>query len=146
MATERYFVCKCQQPSAAVRLFDALRDIATGHDRTCPKCETLRELHLVFNFGLEGGSPECRVLAVFAPTGPGATWPTAKGETVTFFPLLVVLESDEQHIWLPYWHTVEKSGELRLKYGQWAPFMSAGTFRNLLDQAHQRGYLGAIAA
>jgi hypothetical protein len=146
MATERYFVCKCPQPTPAGRLFDALRDIAEGRDLTCLRCETSKELHLVFQFGLEGGSPECRVLAVFSPTGPGATWETAEGETVTFFPFLVVLESNEQHVWLPYWHTVEKSGSLQRKYGQWAPFMSPETFRSLLAQARRRGYLGDGAA
>ena|SRR5579872_600224 len=142
MATERYFTCECSGRDYCGELFAALHNLAASRESTCPQCGAVKQLHLVFQFGLEAGNMACKVLAVFSPTASRGTWQKMAGEIVTFFPFLVVLESDEgQKIWLPYWHTVEKAGHVEKKYGQWAPFLDHDTFRDLLDQAQREGYL-----
>jgi hypothetical protein len=141
MATERYFTCKCSAPDYCGELFEALHNLAKLPESICPRCGEAKQLHLIFQFGLGAGSPDCKVLAVFSPE-EGVSWQTDEGETVTFYPFLVVLESDErQKIWLPYWHTVEKAGHVQKKYGQWAPFLDDDAFRSLYAQAQRRGYL-----
>ncbi len=147
MATERYFICNCLQRGYCAELFGALRDLAELRESTCPICGATKQLHLIFQFGLDVGSLDCKVLAVFSPAGEGGKWQKKTGEIATFFPFLVVLESDEgQKIWLPYWHTVEKAGHVQKKYGQWAPFIDDDAFRSLVAQAQRSGYLREKAA
>jgi hypothetical protein len=97
---------------------------------------------LIFKFGLGAGGAECKVLHAFLPRE--RIWWEDDGKTVTFFPFLVVMkrmDEEGQPFWLPYWHTVEGPGRKVLKYGQWAPWMDADHFKDLLAQAREKGYL-----
>lgn len=142
MATERYFKCvQCHKRTYPHHLFEALRDIS-GAGRKCKGCGGTEELHLVFDFGLEVGNAACRVLHAFLPRDL-ARWQTDDGKLVTFFPFLVVMERTDkegQSFWLPYWHTIEGTGTIARKYGQWAPFMDGALFRSLVAQAREVGY------
>jgi hypothetical protein len=148
MATDQTYICQCgKKPVDDVLLFDALLNIANSRKPVCNTCDATKELDLTFHFRLGGGEPQCRVLAVYSPIGPTSAW-TEAGETITFHPFLVILEdSDEgRKFWLPYWHTAERGGNTRRMYGQFAPFLSVDTFKNLLVQAHRDGYLTDLAA
>jgi hypothetical protein len=105
-------------------------------------CGGANELHVVLDFGLEAGNPDCKVLHVFLPREL-VTWELAEGKKVTFHPFLVILQrmGDERNsAWLPYWHIVEGGGVTQRKYGQWAPFMDDPQFGDLVAQAREHGY------
>lgn len=136
MSTQRYWYCsKCGKKAKVPFLFDALFRFV-GVRPTCDHCSATKELHLDFDFGLGATGAKCTVRDVFRPPDP-PSW-KHEGETVTYYPFLVVLEDEEreQCFWLPYWHV----HGTRRKFGQWAPFMNARLFRSLLDQAREKGY------
>ncbi len=143
MATERYYVCvQCHERRNQPHLFEGLREISTSVPR-CKACGGTAELHLVFNFGLEAGSAECKVLHAFLPRDL-EVWQQKDGKWVTFYPFLVVMERTDkkaQAFWLPYWHEVEGAGTRKRKYGQWAPFVDEPLFKSLVAQAREKGYL-----
>lgn len=100
------------------------------------------ELHLRFDFGLDAVGKEQVVEAAFVPTSR-ETWEDSKGRKVEFWPFLVITRRNTRGraVWLPYWHIVH-DGERRIsKYGQWAPFMDAVLFADLLRQAREAGRL-----
>ena len=145
MATTRYYLCpRCQSKVGAGSLFDALLTVSKSSPR-CESCASTEELHVVFEFGLEAGSPDCKILHSFLPQEP-ICWSQADSSKVTFYPFLVILQraDDDSHsFWLPYWHVVENKGTTKKKYGQWAPFMDACLFESLVGQAREKGYLPA---
>jgi hypothetical protein len=148
MATDQNYRCRCgTRPVDDVQLFDALLNIAKSRRPVCDGCAMTKELALTFHFRLDGGEPQCRVLAVYSPIGPTASW-IAAGETITFHPFLVILEDPDEgrKVWLPYWHTGERDGNTRRMYGQFAPFLSYDTFRSLLAQARRDGFLTDLEA
>src|SRR5258708_35344315 len=111
MTTKRYFVCNCPERDYCAELFGALRDLAALRESTCPKCGAVKQLRLVFQFGLDAGSLDCKVLAVFSPPGEGGTWQTEKGETATLVPFLCVLgRGDGPKNRAPYWQLRDKTG------------------------------------
>lgn len=76
----------------------------------------------------------------FLPTSPEC-WTDSKKRKVTFLPFLVILarHGRQDAVWLPYWHVVEDSKRVFQKYGQWAPFMDAHRFEDLISQARSAG-------
>lgn len=141
MATDRYYTClKCGKRSHPHRLFDALLDFS----KSAPKCQCgeVSELRVVPPFGLEAGSPDCKVLHVFLPKPP-VSWELESGNKVTFYPFLVILRRAGEKGnsgWLPYWHVEDGGGTMKTKYGQWAPFMDDPQFESLVSQAREQGY------
>lgn len=144
MATKRYYGCaKCPQQTYPPNLFDALLDLSNGLVSNCAACGGFKELHLVFDFGLDAGSAECKVLHAFLPLDL-VSWNQEDGKQVTFYPFLVVMERTDvkgRAFWLPYWHTVEGMAKKGRKYGQWAPFMDEPLFKSLVAQAREKGCL-----
>ena len=140
MATERYYSCKCEELTYPANLFDALLDFSKAAP-SCKKCGR-KELHVVFHFGLEGGNPDCKVLAVYIPRRLGS-WRRKDHAKVTFVPFLVILKNDDgaKTCWLPYWHVVERKGKRERKYGQWAPYVNQTEFVSLLEKARKAGHL-----
>jgi hypothetical protein len=138
--TERFYICKCPGSIYAPRLFDALRNFSKTP--LCETCGSVKELRVVFPFGLGAGKTECKVVDVFHEE---TEWQDSTKKT-TFHPFLVVVQpiaSGEHKYWLPYWHCVEDSGKTQNKYGQWAPNMDASLFESLIGQARRKGYLTA---
>ncbi|MGB8478015.1 MAG: hypothetical protein WCE63_04135 [Acidobacteriaceae bacterium] len=138
MATERSLVCRCKAPQYPGRLFSILHDLATQEDHlVCESCSSPQRLHLTFDFALGAGPRRCEVLAAFLPDRI-EMW-LDHGMPVSFYPFLVVLrqENGKRTVWLPYWHEAKERGKVRLKYGQWAPFMDDRLFVSLLVQATQ---------
>jgi hypothetical protein len=76
-------------------------------------------------------------------------------ERITFLPRLVVLEliqskgsafrkhKGQQFIWFPYWHEAVEinTNKQRTPYGQWAPFIIATDYRELISKAEIAGFL-----
>jgi hypothetical protein len=142
MATQRSLVCRCKTPKHPSSLFGVLFTRATRADHAvCETCSGPQRLWLTFDFALGAGSRTCEVLAAFLPQRR-ASWPDDGGK-ITFHPFLVVLRqgNGKRTYWLPYWHEVEKRGEVRLKYGQWAPYMDERLFVSLIGKARRAGYL-----
>jgi hypothetical protein len=110
--------------------------------RVCGSCGEKTTLQLKFAFGLDATDAEAEVRAVFRPRRL-ESWRNKKREKVTFVPFLVILRRGNRKdaAWLPYWHLVEKGKRRATKYGQWAPFMDAHLFEDLLSQARKAGYL-----
>lgn len=142
MATQRFYKCeRCGRTSAAPSLFDTLLRSAQGKVPKCSRCGAPSVLRLVFDFGLGARNRECTVLRSFLPRRL-ESWSYGRVGRVTFYPFLVLLQRHGRDlaIWLPYWHTVE-GGPVRVsKYGQWAPFMDAALFADLLAQAKENGF------
>ena len=100
-------------------LFDSLFALATREGHACPKCGASCPLHLSFPFGLDVGRRQCVVLDAFLPDEP-VKWPDDARREVTFYPFLVITDSEGgRGAWLPYWHVVRGGGAERRKYGQW---------------------------
>jgi hypothetical protein len=109
--------------------------------RRCDNCAAETSFHLRFDFGLGAADNQSTIAGVFHPREP-ETWVDRDGSKVTFYPFLVVLnrKNRERAIWLPYWHVVERKSARPLeKYGQWAPFMDAHLFDDMLAQARAAG-------
>lgn len=143
MSTSRYLVCEqCGKKEWAGSLFGALRGIAEGVGSDCPECNSLRQLELTFEFGLNAGSFEYHVIDCYLPDNI-TTWNDTDGCKVEFFPFLVVLggTQHEEAIWLPYWHLHHRSDKVRTKYGQWAPLMNISTYKQLQTKAQRDGHL-----
>lgn len=143
MATERYFVCaSCKQERWVSRLFDALREHAHASAPQC-ECGGQQWLRLIFNWGLEAGPFNCRVVASFLPKIE-TKWDHSTGNIVKFYPFLIITEgidNKNRAVWLPYWHTVtSEGGRIKTKYGQWAPQMDIDTFSELIQQAQLKGF------
>lgn len=116
-------------------MFDALRDFSKS--QKCPKCGAAhRDLHLIFDFGLNASNSDCTVLASFTHKKP-ESWKDKDGSKVEFYPFLVVLRRHgrQKAVWMPYWHLVHKKKRIIKKYGQWAPFMDMDLYKDLLKQA-----------
>ena len=135
MATERHFECECGH-SRCISLFDALRDFQKR--RACAGCGQPKRLHLTFPFEVGVGPTKCEVLAAFLPR-KREQWHDRSGKLITFYPFLVVLKRErrKEAFWLPYWH--DRAGTKL--YGQWAPFMDAYLFRDLLTQARKADFV-----
>jgi hypothetical protein len=145
MGTKRLLVCRCKTQKRPGNLFGSLRDLATrGNHPACEACSRPQRLQLTFNFALGAGPRTCEVLASFL-LRRRESWPD-DGGMVTFYPFLVVLrqENGKRTVWLPYWHEVKKRGKVRLKYGQWAPYMDERLFISLVTQARKAGYVREI--
>lgn len=145
MATDRYYVCtKCKSEEWIDTLFDALFDFSKNKTRKCQSCMKDMEMKLTFDFGLGAEPSPCKILAVFLPEKI-IKWHDEKKNLVKFYPFLVIAESiDEGYnsAWLPYWHIVEKKGQIiEKKYGQWAPFMDIKSYKSLLNNAKKKGFL-----
>jgi hypothetical protein len=144
MATIRHYHCAKCPPRRAGGLFGALLGIAKRGLPDCERCEApYKGLRLKFDFGLNAGHSECTVLDSFTSKTP-QTWRDKKGNSVFFYPFLVVLNrhGKGRATWLPYWHVIKKGKVEIKKYGQWAPFMDQHIFHDLITQARRRGYLG----
>ena len=147
MATIREVHCKskkCGHKRPVGPLLDFLLNVANDRKETCHKCNGPVRTYLKFDFGLDGSDSACDLLDCFHPN-PLESWIDQKGNRVTFYPFLVILErhNRKQAAWLPYWHIVEDvKGKRKTKYGQWAPFMDLSLFQDLLKQAQAKGYLG----
>lgn len=144
MATIREWHCSSGcAPAKAGPLFDALLRVAQRKARACPAHpNTPLQLQLDFDFGLSAKHSRCTVLGAFTSRQP-QSWPGVDQTRVRFFPFLVVLQRHGKELaaWLPYWHLVDsKDGRTKKKYGQWAPFMDAHLFEELLSQAHGQGF------
>lgn len=142
MATNRYLDCgKCGPTLITISLFEALLDHARHGPPTCPRCHQAAGLRLKFAFGLNAPDSDCTVQECFVPTEP-QSWKDAGGNTVTFYPFLVLVHRHGRKIaaWLPYWHLVEYGRKTKMKYGQWAPFMDEHLFIDLITQAREKGY------
>jgi hypothetical protein len=91
-----------------------LLEFSNAH-RTCEACKSKRELHLVFGFAKEAGSRPCKVLGAFIPR-PLTWWRLKNGDKVTFYPFLVVVETEDgdRSCWLPYgmlWRAAGRSSK-----------------------------------
>ena len=146
MATGRYNVChshSCRSRQWVDRLFDAIYDISQGKKARCSKCGKISRLELEFGFGLGAYPHKCRVLAAFLPKRLDNSWREGKYRR-SFYPFLVIVKSiDEGYrsVWLPYWHLdKDRQGHVRVKYGQWASFVSERPFASLIRQAKAKGY------
>jgi hypothetical protein len=143
MSTDRYYLCgRCEKRSKAPKLFNALKKIAAGEAPPgCTDCGAEAKLHLDFAPGIQGRERrKCAVLDAFVPRNLGT--PEGREGSIDFYPFLVVLEVEDggQRVWLPYWHVMGEEGKRRApKYGQWAPRMDVVYFRDLLDQACEKG-------
>jgi hypothetical protein len=139
--TQRFYVCKCPGSVYAASLFDTLLEFSKS-PQSCESCGSIKELRVVFPFGLGAGTTECKVIDVFHESD----WWQDGHKKTTFHPFLVVVqpvESGTTKIWLPYWHCVEDSGKTHKKYGQWAPNMDVSLFESLINQARARGHLAS---
>ena len=142
MGTQRFLICSdCGRFPAKGQLFKLLLRQAGGAIEQCPKCQKVMALGLTFSFGLNAPFPECTVRDCFSPRKP-QSWTETDGSLVTFYPFLVVLNRHGKDLaaWLPYWHVVARANGPQYKYGQWAPFMDARLFQDLLQQAQSKGY------
>ena len=145
MATSRYHVCVgCSHRQSVPRLFDALRHQASATHSPCNHCEQSTYLELSFQFRLDAGDHPCKVIAAFLPETIANWKQESDGSLVEFFPFLVIVESLEdgcKSIWLPYWHLVKhQDGTVKTKYGQWAPFIAADSYRSMTQQARAAGF------
>lgn len=141
MATSRTYVCtQCKSRRPAGGMFDALQAVVRRRAPSCPECDRDTELHFRFAFGLGATHADCTILDAFLPSRPEA-WRDGHNR-ITFYPFLVIVRRHGRKtaVWLPYWHLVEGKRRTIKKYGQWAPFMDAHLFRDLLRQARRRGY------
>lgn len=142
MATERFLVCTaCVSQEYAGPLFDALKAAVNDSVPLC-KCGTKRYLKLIFPFAFSVTPHACRVVRAFLPDQP-PSWPDGTGDTVTFYPFLVICESLDAEMrktaWMPYWHGITSSGnnKPKMKYGQWAPHMDSDILDDLVQQARK---------
>lgn len=145
MATDRYHVCStCSNRRWVPRLFDALRELASGTLPACEACGQTTHIELEFSFGLDAGRHPCKAVAAFLPKSIAAWEQGADQSRVEFFPFLVIVESleeDYHSVWLPYWHIVtHSSAHIETKYGQWAPFIAADSYRLMVKQAREAGF------
>jgi hypothetical protein len=143
MATIRKWYCAgCGDATNTAALFDALFSIARRQTPNCKSCSIRKELHLSFAFGLDAEGKDQVVEDAFVPE-PAESWPDTLGRTVTYWPFLVITRRSgrERAVWLPYWHIVKAGNKRISKYGQWAPFMDAHLFADLLSQAKAAGRL-----
>jgi hypothetical protein len=100
-------------------------------------------MYRLFDFGLQAGRADCKVLAAFLPRAPDV-WQQKDERWVTFYPFLVVMERTDNQaraFWLPYWHAVEGTTTREIKYGQWAPFLNKPLFEDLIAQVREGGYV-----
>lgn len=144
MATKLHFECsECGHTRNANRLFSALKAVADGSEPECPTCGSSEELHLRFDFALGAGGKDSSVIGSYYPDEPVFWENRVRGEHIVFYPFLVITERPrhERGVWLPYWHVIRDGDGRTLKYGQWAPFMDASIYENLLDQARSAGML-----
>ena len=144
MATQRQFRCDCGfRVEEAWNLYDALDQVASGAISTCADCTTRLKLHLSFSFALDADGKDFIVAACYRPRHKTkAVWQTSEGKAVEFVPFLVVAEKgSERAIWLPYWHVVQETSGPKYRYGQFAPFMDAELFIDLVEQASADGWL-----
>lgn len=143
MATARKLVCeKCQSSEDAGPLFDALEQLAKKEVPSCKNCNAARQIHLVFDFGLDAGGKDSIALAAFLPNPP-AKWNDSKGREVTFCPFLVITAGagGDRSVWMPYWHIAREGNKRTAKYGQWAPYMDLDLYVDLIEQATASGLL-----
>ena len=144
MATQRQYRCDCGARVEEVwNLYAALDQVASGTASACADCTTTLKLHLSFGFALDADGKDYVVAACYRPRNKTkAVWQTSKGKAVEFVPFLVVAEKgSERAIWLPYWHVVQESSGPKNRYGQFAPFMDAELFVDLMEQASADGWL-----
>lgn len=143
MATQRYYCCtnvNCKKEFWIPRLFDALLSKSEMKEQTCPECSAPTKIRLKFPFGLDAGEHVSEVLDAFTSQ---QSWDDSNGDKVTFCPFIVVTRdviNSTKCIWMPYWHTVDKNGQKKIKYGQWAPYMDLELFNKLYKQALDKGY------
>jgi len=144
MSTSRHSVCKhCGKKVLKDRLFDTLYSFTKGRGFHCLECNTSCQLLLEFPFGLNAGSYEYQVIGCYLPDKI-QQWKDSKGDTVEFFPFLVILEDTQNKkkaIWQPYWHGHHQSQNMNPKYGQWATCMDIEIYKQLLEKAKDEGYL-----
>jgi hypothetical protein len=142
MATARNYICRvCGGHERAGGLFDALSTVAEVAVPPCTTCGSERKLELDFSLAL-GASGSIGTVVLVARSRQA--W-NAGTTAVEFFPFLVVIKpraAQEEAVWLPYWHrTKDVAGTIRLKYGQWAPFMDGHLMNDLLQQAKNKGWV-----
>lgn len=148
MPSKIYYKCgQCQQETPSGHLSDALHDLSKGVVSNCTACGGTKQVHKIFDFSLEAGSAECKLLHAFLPSNLDS-WQKENGNWITFYPFLVVMEHTSKEgrvFWLPYWHIEEGRGTKRRKYGQFASFLEEPGLKSLLAQAREKGYLRELA-
>jgi hypothetical protein len=116
------------------KLFDTLCNFSRTARDECPACGGARDLHVSLDFQLGAGDSDYRVVSALLPEKL-ESWMGEEQEEVTFYPFLVVLETEgKQFCWMPYWHVTGKEA----RYGQHAVCLEQRQFESLMAQVQEK--------
>jgi hypothetical protein len=113
------------------KLFDTLYNYSRTAPDECPGCGGARDLHIGLDFQL--GS-DYKVVSALLPEKL-ESWMGEEQEEVTFYPFLIVLETEGKQVcWMPYWHVTGKEA----RYGQHAVCPEQRQFESLMAQVQEK--------
>ena len=83
---------------------------------------------------LGAGDSDYKVVSALLPEKL-ESWMGEEQEEVTFYPFLIVLETEgKQFCWMPYWHVTGKEA----RYGQHAVCLEQRQFESLMAQVQEK--------
>jgi hypothetical protein len=118
VAAQSFYCIQCHKKYPThQKLFDTLYNFSRTAPGECPACGGARDLHVSLDFQLGAGDTDYKVASTLLPERL-ESWMGEEQEKVTFYPFLVVLETNEgkQFCWMPYWHVTGNEA----RYGQHA--------------------------
>ena len=136
MAAQFFYCIECHKKySTHQKLFDALYNFTKAAPEPCPVCGGARDLHVTLDFQLGAGDGDYKIVSALLPEKL-ESWLGEEEEEVTFYPFLVVLETNEgkQFCWMPYWHVIGKEA----RYGQHAICLDKSQFASLIEQVEEK--------
>ena len=116
------------------KLFDTLYNFSRTAPDECPGCGGVRDLHVSLDFQLGAGDSDYKVVSAPLPERL-ESWMGEEQEEVTFYPFLVVLETEgKQFCWMPYWHVTGNEA----RDGQHAVCLEQRQFESLMAQVQEK--------
>jgi hypothetical protein len=135
VAAQFFYCIQCHKKYPThQKLFDTLYNFSRTAPDECPGCGGVRDLHVSLDFQWGAGDSDYKVVSALLPEKL-ESWMGEEQEEVTFYPFLVVLETEgKQFCWMPYWHVTGKEA----RYGQHAVCLEQRQFESLMAQVQEK--------